>query len=481
VMSSLAQAYGYVDQFEEALDLLAQVAQYHQRHNAPVEYQFTRLLIARIYGNAKKLDQSLALLDSCEVYYRKNNDTHWLGRIKLFRMSALATSEEWEAAVKVGKEAREFLEEHGGATDQKMILEDLHTAYAATGRFEEAYEAFTAFKIFADSVDMQSFDAQSDVQMQRLELQVERLKSQQLESQHAAERVKWQMLVGGLILLLLTGGLVVYGQSRFQRQAKAYQSRLEGDVLARTRALEQANMELKRTNFDLERFAYVASHDLREPIHNILNFVDLINRDKDQLPPRYQAYLGFMASSALNMHKLVKELMVFSQLKARKSQWVDVDLGQIMSEVIYEIEKKAPRPIEVEVTSLPVIRAYGPHFSMIFHRLLDNAITYNQAPVPQIKVDYVPEATHYRFRVLDNGIGIAPEYQERVFEIFARLHTREEYPGTGIALASCKRIVEFYGGEMGVESQAGKGARFYFTIARQMVDLPDATVLTPEV
>jgi PAS domain S-box-containing protein len=228
--------------------------------------------------------------------------------------------------------------------------------------------------------------------------------------------------------------------------------------------LRQSN-ELRRSNAELEQFAYVASHDLQEPLRMVASYMQLLSeRYHEQLDAKADKYIAYAVDGARRMQMLISDLLVLSRVNSRGSEPASVDCQNVVRQVLHDLEPTI-RDCNgvVEVDALPTLLADEHQVAQLFQNLIGNALKFRGDRPPHIHVSAQAESGHWLFKVQDNGIGIAAEYAERVFVIFQRLHSREKYSGTGIGLAICKKIVERHHGRIWVESQPGEGATFYFT------------------
>ena len=235
---------------------------------------------------------------------------------------------------------------------------------------------------------------------------------------------------------------------------------------AAQQALEKAVTELRRSNQELEQFAYVASHDLQEPLRKIASFCNLLeSRYAEQLDDRANVYLHYIVDGAMRMQALVNDLLLYSRVTTRGMEFALTDTNDVLQEALANLDV-AVAESNACVTHDPLPTAYGDtkQLARLFQNLIGNAIKYRGEAPPEVHVSVLKKGDEWVFSVRDNGIGIAPEYAERIFVIFQRLHTREEYGGTGIGLSVCKKIVERHGGRIWVESEEGCGATFYFSL-----------------
>lgn len=262
---------------------------------------------------------------------------------------------------------------------------------------------------------------------------------------------------------------------------------LESRVEARTSELYQTNVQLKqeideraaaqvalkhyaddlaRSNAELEQFAYVASHDLQEPLRMVSSYAQLLHRRYyTKLDADAGDFINFIVEGALRMQQLIEDLLAFSRLGSRPTQFATVDCMKIVQTVRTNQEKAlAEGGISFEVGPLPQVWGDSTLLGQLFQALVSNAIKFRRTNAPYIRIHAEQLQSEWKFSVADNGIGIEPQYFERIFVIFQRLHSKADYPGTGIGLAICKKIVERHGGRIWLESETGKGTTFYFTL-----------------
>ncbi|MGE5504054.1 MAG: sensor histidine kinase [Actinomycetota bacterium] len=225
---------------------------------------------------------------------------------------------------------------------------------------------------------------------------------------------------------------------------------------------------LVRSNADLERFAYVASHDLQEPVRTVVSFSQLLERRLgDRLTADDREVLAFLVNGAKRMGELVQDLLAYSRVTNRQAPRADVDLGAVVADAMDNLRSLIDeRGVAVEVGPMPTLPGDRIQLIELFQNLISNSAKFTQPGTrPHIRIAAIREDGCWHVSVADNGIGIAPEYFEHVFVIFQRLHAGDIYPGTGVGLAVCKRIVEQHGGRIWVESEPGAGAIFHFTLA----------------
>jgi len=252
---------------------------------------------------------------------------------------------------------------------------------------------------------------------------------------------------------------------------EAVNAELRAEVAERTRSeriLQQQSDDLARSNADLEQFAYVASHDLSEPLRAISGPITLLaRRYEGQLDADADEYIGFAVDGCLRMQAIIDGLLAYSRVGRLEGTLESVDCNALLETVLGWLAPAIEASgANVRVGELPVILADKTQLGQVFLNLLSNAVKF-VAPgtSPHIAVGAVQAGAAWRFEVTDNGIGIDPEYRKRIFGIFKRLHGREEYPGTGIGLSLVKKIVERHGGTVGVADAPLGGSLFWFTLA----------------
>jgi signal transduction histidine kinase len=224
--------------------------------------------------------------------------------------------------------------------------------------------------------------------------------------------------------------------------------------------------QLRRANEELQQFAYVASHDLQEPLRMVTSYVQLLaQRYQGQLDAEAQEFIGYAAEGAQRMQQLIQDLLAYARVGGTALEWAAVDCEAVLARTLLDLQLLIEEQrAEVSHDPLPTVRGEVQQVGLVFQNLLGNALKFHGAAPPRIHVSARPEGAMWVFAVQDNGIGMEARQAERIFQVFQRLHTRREYPGTGIGLAICKRIVERHGGRIWVESEPGKGSTFFFTL-----------------
>jgi signal transduction histidine kinase len=247
---------------------------------------------------------------------------------------------------------------------------------------------------------------------------------------------------------------------KLQKQIREANATLE-------RKVEQRTFELESKNKELEQFAYVASHDLQEPLRTTSSFVELLRKQYyDKIDGNANRYIDYILQASDRMKTLIKDLLDYSRL-GREKEMEQADCNVLMREVLADLDKVIKENnTTIQTGPLPVIKALPTEIKLVFQNLISNSIKFRrQGVLPEIDISAVRKPGYWQFSFTDNGIGIEKQHTERIFIIFQRLHNRSDYEGSGIGLAHCKKVVELHGGKMWVDSEPGKGSTFHFTIA----------------
>jgi light-regulated signal transduction histidine kinase (bacteriophytochrome) len=244
---------------------------------------------------------------------------------------------------------------------------------------------------------------------------------------------------------------------------------LEDNILQRKRAeeaLSKQTQELARSNTELERFAYIASHDLQEPLRTVISYVQLLKkRYSDKLGADADEFIAFTVDGVHWMQSLINALLTYSRIDRGPKETQTTDLNAVAARALMNLQEAIrENKAEISCDQLPTVKADSSQMEQLFQNLIGNAVKFHSSVPPRVHISVKSGKNEWILSVSDNGIGIAPQHMGRIFEIFQRLHSRKEYSGTGIGLAVCKKIVEYHGGRIWVESHLDKGSTFHFTI-----------------
>lgn len=285
-------------------------------------------------------------------------------------------------------------------------------------------------------------------------------KVQILEAKQVAQRNSIQLLIGLIIMTIIL--LAVITSYLLRRNQVSQIIRNKNAVLEKYIAY----------NLQLENFAYIASHDLKSPLRNVVSFSQLLaRRIKDKVTEEERDYLNFIIAGTKEMSSLIDDLLNYSLVQREQLNVTDIQVKQLIERVVMRNQpliKEAGAQIDTHVKEV-TLKGDAIKLNQLLQNLFTNALKFQQAgKVPKVTINFEEGDDYYRFEIRDNGIGIDPQYFEKIFMVFKRLHTKKDYEGTGIGLAICKKIIEQHGGHIWVESSLGDGASFFFTLPKQI-------------
>ncbi|MEZ4884921.1 MAG: tetratricopeptide repeat protein [Chitinophagales bacterium] len=356
--------------------------------------------------------------------------------------------------------------------NEKPLIRDsylmLSRVYSKAEKWEKSFEMYRTYTAYKDSMmndatnqKMTHLQINYEIQKKEKEKEIELLK----KDKEIAALYRYG-IIGCLVLMLsMVTLLLLFVFYRYKNQAAVNSILTDKNLKIQTQ-----NAQLARSNRDLEQFAYIASHDLKEPLRNIGGFITLLNRKcGDYHDEEAKDYMQFITNSVDHMHHLLTDLLAYSRIGIVSREYEKIDLERVMSTVKNSFKSFIEEQnAEIVTSHLPTLYANRTQMVQLLQNLIGNALKFRKEDSPLINIDCVELPDRYVFSVQDNGIGMQQEYTEKIFVIFQRLHNRTEYEGTGIGLSICKKIVEQHHGEIWVESQSGKGSTFYFSISKNL-------------
>ena len=478
-LASLARTYAELREYEQMLYRSVEALMLAREGNLPVETGELQLLVGDANRMLRDTVKAIRNYASASRHAEEEQFPGLRSRAALeLGKIALAACEE-PAALDYLQTALRSARSSNDKRLQLAAYRGLFDFYDQTGEPVAAYDylqQYTSMKdeIYAESRTRRLVIEQAKYESEQRRAENEQLRARELENRVTIQTQRTQMF--GLIVIVF----VVLGTILFlfyeNRRKRAVNAELEEEVKRRTleiersnHELQQSNEKLEQSNSELERFAYIASHDLKSPLRNVISFINLIQR---KVNTRYddtdlQEYLKYAATSAKQMNHLIEDVLEFSRVSNAEAVRTEVDLNETLAGVMRNLgDEVQERDAEVFVQALPTVEANEVHLLQLLQNLIGNGIKYNRAERPRVLVQHREEEGEIVVSVADNGIGIAPEFHEQIFAMFKRLHTPDEYRGTGIGLALCKKIVDQLGGRIWLESEQGRGTTFYFSLPR---------------
>ncbi len=266
----------------------------------------------------------------------------------------------------------------------------------------------------------------------------------------------FMLLICTVVVFMITSLFIEENRNFYQKT-----SLLLNEVSNKNKKLEDANTEL-------ERFAFIASHDLKTPLRNISSFLKLIERKiENGYTQDIQEYLDYASLNAKRMHNLVQDILTFSRMNNENVPFQTIDLNKVVNHAINNLQDLVKQTgADLQIERLPTVVGNQAQLMILFQNLIENGLKYNASISPFIQIKAIETDLHYELLIRDNGIGIPKEYRNKVFEMFFRLHSQEDYSGTGIGLATCKKIAIFHGGNISIQSSDQTGTTFKLEIAK---------------
>ena len=372
-----------------------------------------------------------------------------------------------EASSEEGKEQLRVLLVEDNAADSELILRELKKAgFNVTSELAQSAEEFqNILEKFLPDIVLADYNLGQWRGMEALELIRNKaldvpliLVSGALGEINAVECIK-QGATDYVLKDSLTRLPISIRRALREQKLRAQRRQAENE-------LAQKMEELARSNRDLEQFAYVASHDLQEPLRMVAMYTQLLaERYRGKLDEQADKYIHYAVDGALRMQTLVQDLLAFSRAGREGTKMTRVDCNLLLRQILKNLEAAIrDSGAEIQQETLPSVMGNSTQLQQVLQNLIGNAIKFRGSEPPKIRVNARQDGDKWLFEVCDNGIGIAAEHADRIFVIFQRLHTREEYPGNGIGLSICKKIIERHGGEIWVTSGKDGGSTFYFTL-----------------
>ena len=353
---------------------------------------------------------------------------------------------------------------------QENYLSKLGNYHKDIRDFETAYKYMGESKILKDSMQnlnkaVSMLELERKYNLEKKEVEVQLLQEQKSKDAQIIKSRSYFIIASTLFAMLI--GVIAFYTLKNLRKEEKYNSELESNVKERTKELEQSNEMLHKSNEELERFAYISSHDLKQPLKNMISFTKLIKDEsiKSNLP-KITEYSNILENCSIQLNTLVSDILDYSTVK-NDFQMQNVDLNIIVDQLRGDLKETIiSKNAVIKSDQLPNIKSDKSQMYQAFKNIIENGIKYNKSETPQVNISAQENGTSWKIKFEDNGIGIDPEYHEHIFQMFKRLHNKDEYPGSGIGLSTVKTIVSKLNGQISVDSNLDTGSEFTITIPK---------------
>ncbi len=457
----------------------------------PAKLYVNLSLIYMNIGEVKKIqkryEEAINSLDKSISIARKNELKDLIIKGSLVKSKTLIEIGEYAEAINYLKEGLAISQEIGAEAEIPECYELLASAFEGKADYKNAMLWQKKYSILADSLyklGREKDISQLEISFQTREKDMENslLKKEKEQQESLVYQRTRIAIVTSIVLLLLI--VVAYLLYQGRRKTHLMNKVLEEKVMERTEKLEGLNKQLVRSNEELKRFAFIASHDLKEPLRNVGGFLSLIRRKiKKQNDKDLNEYIEFVEQNNLQMVDLVDNILRFSKIDTLKKTRLEVvDLrkeAEVACILLSQIIKD--NNAEITIKDLPNIYFNASVFKIIFKNLIENGIKYNKSKPVKVNIFSRKEGDRLLIYIKDNGIGIAPEYHEKVFEMFTRLHNRSAYKGSGMGLAFCKKLIDNNNGFIKIESKEMEGSTFIIDIPAKIVNSDKEMVLETKI
>ncbi|MFM9947098.1 MAG: tetratricopeptide repeat protein [Saprospiraceae bacterium] len=459
-LGALGSAYEELGDLEAALSYNLQSLEIARKMGQKAPEAYALHNVGTVYIKMKLYDKALDYLNA-SLKLKVVLDDVW-GLVASYKYLGLLyiQKKDYNQAIEHLNNGLELAKGSNSKNREAELLTILGEAYEKAGNPAEAIQSLRRSADLKDSILSEAIVRELGSKKESYELLKKEREIAVLTKEREISRLRTS-IIAIIAFFLLLAGWQLWRQYRLQRRSNA--------VLKEKNAyIDGQNQLLQLANGELQQFAHVASHDLREPLRTIGSFSTLLSRHyESKFDDEAKEYQGFIQSAVKRMQHLLDDLLDYARLDHKESDREITDLSRLVQEATLNLKSQIESTqTNIEVLSLPSLRVFPRPMVQLFQNLISNGIKYRGAAPPHIRISssFSPQNNQYTIAVSDNGIGMEPANLERIFNMFVRLHGQGKYEGTGIGLATCKKIVERHGGKIWAESTPGKGSTFYFSI-----------------
>lgn len=445
----ISEAIGYAEQAKQVADSIG--------HSYGVAYSYG--LKGQIYARQQMADSALKYLElAVELYKEMDLKREWISFSISVAQQLLKINNPYRALQQLNEAVAEAEALNAPALQRDIYLMQSRV-YEDLDNIDLAYRSYKRYSVLKDSLQTGSQELARLGPEQEVKQKEAEIQSLQEQTATSRRRLAIAIFIFGLLFLMVMLYLGFLRNKDLRRINRVLANKND--------EIRRQNERLASSNEDLQQFAHVVSHDLREPLRSIGSFATLLQRRyQGALDRDADEFITFITAGVSRMDTLLADLMAYSVVGIFQQELERIDIGKLIQETSANIiSERGTKGARINIRNLPVIEADRNQITQLFHHLIDNAIKFRSDAPPEVAIEAIQQGSYYLFSVRDNGIGMDEAYKDKIFGLFLRLHTKKsKYKGTGIGLSICKKIVEQHKGKIWIDSQIGKGTTVYFTL-----------------